>query len=103
LNAPEFNQSMESYYRGSLKNSHISEALTVLREEVGRLDAWESWRSVTYNIALLKIMNGCNTSECLGKMEHDIINETLPIDPCRKLIQLILLTYHQKAARSPEK
>jgi hypothetical protein len=102
FSAPEFNQSMESYYRGSLKKSHISEALAVLCEEAGRLDAWESWRSVTYNIALLKIMSGCNTSQCLRKMEHDIINETLSIDLCRKLIQLILLTYHQKAARSPE-
>ena len=103
LNALEFNRSMESYYRSTLKKMHISEAFAVLRKDVGRLDAWESWRSVGYNLALLKIMNGSTTMECLQRMERESCDETLSSDPCRKLIQLILLTYHQKAGRLPEK
>jgi hypothetical protein len=102
LNAHEFNQSMETHYRGSLKKSHISEALCVLRGEVRRLDSWESWRSVSYNLALLKIMNGRNTSEYIREMEPDILDETLSSDLSRKLIQLILLTYHHNGAHEAD-
>jgi hypothetical protein len=99
LDATEFNESMESYYRGALKQSHIREAFSVLREEAGRLDAWESWRSVACNIDLLKLMNGCNTMEYLKKMELETLDESLSSDLCQKLIQLILLTYDQRAIR----
>ncbi|MFH0727939.1 MAG: hypothetical protein V2B19_16555 [Pseudomonadota bacterium] len=103
FNAQTFNESMESYYRSTLRQSHIREAFAVLREEAGRLDAWESWRSVACNIDLLKLMNGCNTTEYMQKMERETLNESLSSDLCHKLIQLILLTYDQRAARGTEK
>lgn len=97
LPAREFNQALEAYYRGGLKDSHLSEAFGVLRKEVANLDSWPAWRKGTYNAELMAILSGRNAVEFVQSAEREAIGDSLPAATCQKLIQLILLAFHQNA------
>jgi hypothetical protein len=97
LPAHEFNRSVEEFYRVPLKRDHLEEAWHLFEEEAGRLDSWQSWRSGTYNAALLTLLNGRSAVDYVRAAERAAIDENLPEDVCRKMIMLILLVYHQQA------
>ena len=97
--ANEFNHAVEDFYRRTLKQEHIKEAFAFFREEIGDLDSWEAWRSGTYNKALLKILDGRGAVEYIDRVERDVLTESLPAEDCAKLIQLILLVYHQQSKK----
>jgi hypothetical protein len=97
LPAHEFNRSVEDFYRVPLKRDHLKEAWRLFREEAARLDSWPSWRSGTYNAALLTLLNGRSAADYVDAAERAALDENLPADVCQKMIHLILLVYHQHA------
>jgi hypothetical protein len=96
LPATEFNQAVEAFYREPLRKNHLEEALSVFKQEVGRLDAWQTWRGGTYNAALMKILDGRDAVDFVQNIERQAVEEELPAHVCLKLIQLVLLVYHHQ-------
>jgi hypothetical protein len=95
LTATEFNGMAENYYREDLKRRIIDEGFQMLQHDLTKIDSWDSWRSGTYNLALLSILNGQGAGEYLQFRKEEVIEEDTSLAVVKTLIHLMLLTIHQ--------
>jgi hypothetical protein len=94
LSRDEFLNQAETYYRTSLRDHHLREALAIFEEDLSRLDSWKSWRGGIYNQPLLKILGGRSAWEHLAYIREDLLQENLSTREIEKLLQLLLLSIH---------
>ncbi|MBU0994153.1 MAG: hypothetical protein KJ737_16805 [Proteobacteria bacterium] len=90
-----FNLASETYYRTILKNRHIESAFDIFKQDVTKLDSWETWREGYYNKALLETLQGENIEQYLADIKPDLLSETLSKKNLKCMIHLILLSIHQ--------
>jgi hypothetical protein len=96
LKAAEFNQAAEAYYRTTLKKRQLGAAFAHLEASVGELDHWGIWREGYYNQALMTLLKGQSASGFVGRVREDALKGSLPTPMVHKLLQLMLLLFHQK-------
>jgi hypothetical protein len=96
LSARQFNSMVEKYYREDLKQHQIKEGLQILKKDLIKIDAWDSWRSGIYNKALLSILKGIGADEYLRNKKREVISGEASVEVLKKLIHLMLLTIHQR-------
>jgi len=92
--ADEFLTSAENYYLYDLKKNQMKEAFDIFRNDLVRLDSWETWRQGYYNKPLLDILAGRNASDFMASVREEILNERASENVLEKLIHLILLCIH---------
>jgi len=95
MQADEFSAGAEHYYLYDLRTKHIAEALDMFKEDLIRLDSWETWREGYYNRALFDILSGGNISDFMETVREEILHESIPEDVLEKLIHLMLLCIHK--------
>jgi hypothetical protein len=96
IKAGEFNQAAEAYYRTALKQRHLGSAMNCLETAVEQLDHWGTWREGYYNQALLNLLEGQSASDFVRRIREDAMGGALPAPMVQKLLQLMLLLFHQK-------
>lgn len=95
LDAKEFNQAAENYYRHDLRKAHIKEAFHHFRKSVESLDSWRSWRNGRYNQVLLALLEGNSAGAYLAQSQRAMLMDELSDKECSKLVCLMLLVFHQ--------
>jgi hypothetical protein len=95
LTGCEFNSVAERFYREDLKRRQIAEGLQMLRQDLARLDSWESWRTGRYNKTLWSILKGMGAEEYLRSRKEEVLDGEASIEALETLIHLMLLTTHQ--------
>ncbi len=99
VQADEFNQAAERYYRNRLKKFHLLEAFRILEGDLAELYSTRMGiDNGVYKEAIHRILKDKNPLEYLDAIKNDVIAEIVPEDDLRKLIYLILiiLDYHAK-------
>ncbi|MEA3437458.1 MAG: hypothetical protein U9R43_13395 [Thermodesulfobacteriota bacterium] len=95
MQADEFLASAENYYLYDLRKKQLQEALDMFRDDIIRLDSWETWRQGYYNKPLLDILGGRNASDFMSNVREEILNERASENVLEKLIHLMLLCIHK--------
>ncbi|MEW6380246.1 MAG: hypothetical protein AB1611_11660 [bacterium] len=90
----EFNLAAERYYRNTLRIRHVKEALSLLEEDVRKIETCAEDSAGSCGESLTAILGGKNPLEFLAAIQGDLISETASPDVLRKLIHLTLLTIH---------
>ena len=88
MDADEFNQAAESFYRDTLRKRHMLEGLIALKEECRTLDLDnDDCRHV-----LMVILDRCPPDDFIASIKDGLMNEELSEEKLRRLIKLILVT-----------
>ncbi|MFZ5572197.1 MAG: hypothetical protein ACOZF0_17500 [Thermodesulfobacteriota bacterium] len=96
LSGKEFNQAAENYYRTTLHQKTFREALGAFKDDIDKLDSWQTWREGYYNQALLGMLGGESGGGFLKRQEHDLLHESIGEADLRKMIQLMMLSIHRE-------
>ena len=104
MNSDEFNGATENYYRNELRKHHISEALSILREDLSLID--KSILSVNDSLskALRFVLEDLRATTFLDLLRNDIVEGRARLEHLVKLIHLILVVEYidQRAAKHDE-
>ena len=103
VQADEFNQAAERYYRNRLKKFHLLEAFQILEKGLAELySARMGIDNEVYKESIHKILKDKNPLEYLDAIKNDVAAEIVPEDDLRKLIYLILiiLDYDTKQSKT---
>lgn len=91
MNAEEFNETMEDYYRDALRKTHLSEAFEIFKEDCEELQRNSFLGDNSLRESLASILGGQGTLDFAVRVEGDFLAGTLPRLEHEKLIQLVLL------------
>lgn len=103
LEAEEFNLSAECYYRTTLRERHLVEGLTFLRDDLRSLDAGVGLCGDDYGHAVASVSGGQGACEFLERAWDDVIKEKAPPDTLTKIIDLTLVSIHHDSAEASKK
>jgi hypothetical protein len=95
MKADEFLSKAENYYLNDLRKKQILEAFDTLRNDLVRLDSWETWRQGYFNKPLLDILEGRSASDFMATFREKILSGHISENVVEKLIHLILLCIHK--------
>lgn len=96
LSAEKFNQEAELYYRTDLRKRHITEALSLLGEDLKKLEnAPEGLRSDVRRL-LDGVLREASIGEFLSHAGDEILEETASEKTLEKLIHMILVHIYYK-------
>lgn len=104
MDSDEFNSTAESYYRGSLKRRHISEALSSLKEDLKIIDRNIPNTNNDLSKVLRFVVHDAGAAQALEVLNDDVIEERASLEGVIKLIYLILVVEYvdQAAAKREE-
>ena len=101
VNAHEFNSGAEQFYRTTLRQRHLEEALEFLAKECIILDRELDSLDERMRKALLVILKGQEASRFVEVVKEDVLHERADIPTLKCLMNLILLNvYHKEATAS---
>jgi hypothetical protein len=100
LNARAFNQGAEKYYRETLRRQHLMEGLRFLEEDCLQADMRSADLDEKTGEALLSVLGGMGAADFLRKVKRDLLEERLPVETLRRLINLVIVTIHHDTARA---
>lgn len=101
VQADEFNQAAERYYRNRLKKSHLLEAFQILEKGFAELyNARMGIDNEVYKDAIHKILKDKNPMEYLDAIKNDVVAEIVPENDLRKCIYLVLIILDFDAKQS---
>ncbi|HMK37511.1 MAG TPA: hypothetical protein VK463_20735 [Desulfomonilaceae bacterium] len=103
LEAEEFNLAAERYYRTTLREHHIAEGLTFLRDDLRWLDSRLGPCGEDYRHAVAYVSEGQGACEVLERAWDDVIKEKAPRDTLKKIIDLTLISIHNDTAEASRK
>ena len=91
MNSDEFNGATENYYRTELRKRHISEALSILREDLSLID--KSILSVNDSLSksLRFVLEDLRATTFIDLLRNDIVEGRASLEHLVKLIHLILV------------
>jgi hypothetical protein len=93
LDARDFNQAAERYYRDELRRRHLDEAFTLLRQDLRALEA--GWGRDNGIGPLRLIGEDQSPLEFLSRVKDDVGEERVSADDLRRLVNLVLISlYH---------
>ena len=99
VSADEFNHAAEKYYRGSLKDSFVKQALEELKSDLQKIESeddldTDSRKAMSYTV------RGQSTHTFLENVISAVMTETLPCRELKKLINLILIMIQHDTNRA---
>ncbi|MCX7966617.1 MAG: hypothetical protein N2596_08335 [Syntrophorhabdaceae bacterium] len=94
LSGDEFNIEAEKYYRNTLRRKHLEEAYSVVLDEFKKMDSHLLCSGCAFKDSLKSILGDLSATLFLLKRKKDLLEEKLPEDEIKRLIQLIVLTVH---------
>jgi hypothetical protein len=100
VGAREFNQGAEKFYRETLRQRHMIEALHFLGEDCRKLDKLAGSVDDNSGEALAKILGAGSATAFLQKAHREVLAERIEAPQLRKLIGLLLLTVHRDSAQA---
>lgn len=89
LSAREFNQTAEKFYREDLRKRHIYEALTVLEEDLMKIDSRAVSDDPFFHAGLINVLERRTSPQAAC---NEITEEKVPEEFLRQLIHLTLLS-----------
>jgi hypothetical protein len=92
VNAAEFNQAAERYYRETLRKSHIREALDNIRLDFRQIDAGVAAEMPACREILQAVLQGQSAANLPARLRNRILAETCSAEELRKLIQLLIVS-----------
>ncbi|HEX9023678.1 MAG TPA: hypothetical protein VF799_07550 [Geobacteraceae bacterium] len=95
VNAAEFNQGAEKFYRGTLRMRHLNEAFRILEEDCLKVDQAEERLGDEVREALGALLDGKSAMQFVRSVKRDVLDERAPAEVLRKLIALVLVIVHQ--------
>lgn len=98
--ATQFNQAAEDHYRGTLKQSHLTEALEYFERDLQRLDQAACLGDNAMLEALKYNLNGQSASNFLKNIKRGLLTEELDIETLQRLINLLIFSIHRDQARA---
>ena len=98
--AREFNQGAEKFYRESLRQRHMVEALHFLEEDCRKLDHAAGNMDDPLQGGLATILAGGSATDFLRRLQADVLAEQATTPQLRKLIGLVLLTVHRDSEQA---
>ena len=102
LSGENFNTAAERYYRESLRERHIREALEDLEADFKKLDAWAARGREGYREALWRILEGGSAWEFLTKVRSRVVSEEIDDRSLGRLIRLMVLSIHDDIHRGTD-
>ena len=100
VNARVFNQGAEKYYRETLRRQHLMEALRFLEEDCHQADMRSAGPDEKTGEALRSVLGGMGAADFLRKVKRDLVEERLPVETLRRVINLVIVTIHHDTARA---
>jgi hypothetical protein len=100
INARTFNQGAEKYYRETLRRRHLMEAVRFLEEDCLKADLHSGDMDEKTVDALRSVLGGTAAVDFLRKVKRDLLEERVPLDMLRRVINLVLVTIHHDSARA---
>ncbi|WP_052263333.1 hypothetical protein [Geobacter pickeringii] len=95
VNAREFNEGAERYYRETLRRRHLAEALRFLEEDFAQIDREPSGEDEAFRKALRFVLQGEQATAYLSRIREELLRGEAPLPELRRLINLVLLTVHR--------
>jgi hypothetical protein len=100
INAREFNQGAEKFYRETLRQRHMAEALHFLEDDCRKLDKTPGGMDDPTAGTLTNILAGGSATAFLRSVQREVLAERLAAPQLRKLIGLLLLTVHRDSEQA---
>jgi hypothetical protein len=100
VNARDFNLGAEQFYRTTLRQRHLEEALGFLARDCGILERKQSSLDEEMRKALLVVLQGQEASRFVEMAQEDVLQERADIPTLKRLMNLILLKVHHDAAEA---
>ena len=101
VDAREFNLGAERYYRTTLRQRHIEEALGFLANDCRRLDCEHGQLDEKLRKALLVTLQGQEAHRFVEIIKDDVLHERVDISNLKRLMNLILINvYHDETTVS---
>jgi hypothetical protein len=94
MNSDEFNSAAENYYRNELRKRHISEALSILREDLSIIDGSVLGVNDSPSKALGFVLGGLKGTSLIDRLRNDVVEGRASLEHLVKLIHLILVVEH---------
>ncbi len=98
--AEQFNQAAEDYYRETLKQSHMAEAMEYLERDLQRLDQAACLGDNAMSKDLKHNLNGQSAGAFLSAIKGDLMADKIDIDALQRLINLLIFTIHRDQIRA---
>ena len=95
LEADEFNQAAEKYYREDLRREHMQQAIHFLQEDLRALEDGNSRIDVELRPLLAELMQGKSATAFCLTARQDLLDDQLGSQPLQRLLNLMLLTEHR--------
>jgi hypothetical protein len=102
LPGQQFNLAAENYYRGTLRKSHMKEALELLQQDFAKIDSCRLCGEDFYRQAIAIILPNRSASDFFASVRADVMEEKLSSDLLNKLIQLVLLSIYGELEKCAE-
>jgi hypothetical protein len=100
VNARAFNQGAEKYYRETLRRQHLMEGLRFLEEDCLQADMRSAGLDEQTGEALRSVLGGMGAADFLRKVKRDLLEERLPAETLRRVINLVIVTIHHDTVRA---
>ncbi len=92
VNAREFNAAAERYYRGSLRLKTMSEAMTVVEEDLRSMERAFDLDEAKYRLLFAHVLGEEAATDFLKRVRKKVLDESLSAEDLQKLINLVLIT-----------
>lgn len=94
VNAREFNLGAERFYRTTLRQRHMEEALGFLAQDCRMLDREHDLLGDEHRKALLVVLQGQEASRFVESATEDVLHERADIPTLKRLMNLMLIKVH---------
>ncbi|SEA26794.1 hypothetical protein SAMN05660420_01661 [Desulfuromusa kysingii] len=95
LDADDFNQAAEKYYREDLRLQHMQQAFAFLQEDLQELEAGNSRTDAELRPLLAQLMQDKSATTFCLTAKQDLLHDQLGSQPLQRLLNLMLLTEHR--------
>jgi hypothetical protein len=102
LTGKDFNTAAEEYYRSSLRERHIREALNFLEQDFTKLDACAALGRGFFREAVAGILEHRSAWEFLTDIRGRLVSEEIDDTDLTRLIHLMILSIHHDIQRNTE-
>ena len=95
MEARDFNQAAEKYYREDLRRQHTQQALHFLLEDLREMESENSRVDAELRPLMKELIQGKSTATFCQAAKQDLLNDQLGSQPLQRLLNLMLLTEYR--------
>ena len=98
--ADDFNRGAETFYRSTLRNRHLNEALSLLEDQLTGLDRRAAGGESAVAELISELTGGNGAAPFLRRVRRDLLDERLSAETLRTVIALLLACVADETERS---